>query len=314
MTVSDEQSSEASGEAQRREAIDAQIRQVASGMAEVGRQVRELAAAFATSFEPVRAQIQEALASAATVGAQIARNAQAMTEQLGPPLLLFVEGLRQLPPEMRKKLIVLGEHGWYLDPNLALPAVWDLADAFEQGRADEADAALANHLRSRLDEIEAELIKVAPRRAKLVQSALAAHRRGEFNLSIPVLLAQTDGISHDATKGAGGGSLFRDRDGSPLTAAYVRQIAGDEFLSAMLAPLAQKLPINTSEAERKKVQNWTALNRHMVLHGESLDYGTEINSLKAISLLNYVASMLLAEDSEALAMTAALPNGGGRAS
>ena len=34
------------------------------------------------------------------------------------------------------------------------------------------------------------------------------------------------------------------------------------------------------------------LNRHEVLHGESVDYGTEINSLKAISLLYYIASVL----------------------
>lgn len=168
-----------------------------------------------------------------------------------------------------------------------------MADAFEDGRAAEADASLSAHFTSQLTEIEEELVKLAPAREKLVRSAFGAHRRGEYELAIPVLLAQTDGISVDAT----GGSLFRDAEGSPLTAAYVRGIASDEFLSAMLAPLAQKLPINATEKQRGKVENWTALNRHMVLHGEALDYGTEINSLKAISLLNYVAGMLLAKES-----------------
>ena len=42
--------------------------------------------------------------------------------------------------------------------------------------------------------------------------------------------------------------------------------------------------------ERESLMN--VLNRHEVLHGESVDYGTEINSLKAMSLLYYIASVL----------------------
>mgnify|MGYP001564484260 CR=1 FL=1 len=37
---------------------------------------------------------------------------------------------------------------------------------------------------------------------------------------------------------------------------------------------------------------FSALNRHQVMHGESVNYGSEINSLKALSPLNYVAVVL----------------------
>jgi len=50
------------------------------------------------------------------------------------------------------------------------------------------------------------------------------------------------------------------------------------------------LPISASEHERGDA--FVGLNRHQVLHGESTQYGTEMNSLKAISLLNYVAHIL----------------------
>ena len=36
----------------------------------------------------------------------------------------------------------------------------------------------------------------------------------------------------------------------------------------------------------------TGLNRHAVMHGESLDYDTKEKSLRALSLLNYVAVAL----------------------
>lgn len=61
-------------------------------------------------------------------------------------------------------------------------------------------------------------------------------------------------------------------------------------MAAMLSPLAQTLPIGASENERYK--GFPALNRHTVLHGESLDYGSKTNSFKAISLINYVAHVL----------------------
>jgi len=39
-------------------------------------------------------------------------------------------------------------------------------------------------------------------------------------------------------------------------------------------------------------ESFTALNRHQVMHGESSDYGTEINSLKAFSFLVCVGAHL----------------------
>ena len=73
----------------------------------------------------------------------------------------------------------------------------------------------------------------------------------------------------------------------------MEQIAADTYGAALLSPLAETLPIGASEYERPT--GFDELNRHMVLHGESLDYGTKINSLKAISLINYVAHVLTLE-------------------
>jgi len=65
-----------------------------------------------------------------------------------------------------------------------------------------------------------------------------------------------------------------------------------------LRPISLELPINASEKARERIAAergwpaWNELNRHQVLHGESVDYGTRLNSLKAISLLNYLVSFL----------------------
>ena len=108
-------------------------------------------------------------------------------------------------------------------------------------------------------------------------------------LSIPVLFAQTDGICREVV----GHYLFtktREKVPRPRTAVYVETLAADAFMSAMLSPLAQTLPVNASERELSRDSG--ALNRHAVLHGTAFDYGTRINGLKAVSLINYVATTL----------------------
>ena len=44
-------------------------------------------------------------------------------------------------------------------------------------------------------------------------------------------------------------------------------------------------------SEKQRGENFNYLNRHQIMHGESLDYGTEINSYKVISLLLYIVQV-----------------------
>lgn len=142
------------------------------------------------------------------------------------------------------------------------------------------------YFESRVGEIEESISKRFPSREKLIRAAFKAHRRQEYELSIPVFLAQTDGICKEVVKQY----LFTKQNKKPRTAIYVEQIAADTYRAALSSPLAKTLPIGASEHER--AEEFNELNRHMVLHGESLDYGNKVNSLKAISLVNYVAHVL----------------------
>ena len=63
----------------------------------------------------------------------------------------------------------------------------------------------------------------------------------------------------------------------------------DKVLFSLLVDEA--LPLWASEYRRG--DDFCGLNRHMVLHGESIDYGTKKNSLKTISLINYVTHLVV---------------------
>ena len=126
------------------------------------------------------------------------------------------------------------------------------------------------------------------RGAHLMQAAFRAHRQKDYSLAIPVFLTQSEGLCTDITNK----SLFRSHKKKPGTADYVEKIATDALTSALLSPLSRIIPINASEEHRRGSK---APNRHTVLHGESLDYGTKANSLRAISLLNFVGHFLKTE-------------------
>jgi len=209
---------------------------------------------------------------------------------ISPAFIEIQRTFRDLPPRTQKALLVLGEHGWFFDLNMPVSNLWELEEALTEGDIQDADRVLINYFDKRIDAIENAIVEKFPMRQKIISAAFTAHRRGEYELSIPVLLAQTDGICKDVAKE----HLFLKQNRKPRTAIYVEKTAANAFTAALLSPLAETLPIGASENERHA--EFDELNRHLVLHGESLDYGNKTNSLKAISLLNYVVQVLETDD------------------
>lgn len=209
---------------------------------------------------------------------------------ISPAFEQLRRSFRELPPRTQEALLLLGTNGWYLDLEMPLPWLWELKRALSEGNVGQAEEALVDYFESRLDDIEKSIVKRFPHRAHLIQAAFNAHRRHEYELSIPVLLAQSDGMCKELVNQY----LFIKQNKKPRTAIYVEQIAANTLMAALLSPLALTLPISASEHERPEGAD--ALNRHTVLHGESLNYGNKTNSLKAISLINYVAHVLEVEN------------------
>lgn len=202
----------------------------------------------------------------------------------------FQQSFQDLPFKMQELLILLGTEGWYLDLEMTPSELFEISQALTKKNIREVENVLAEYFEERLDNIEKSILKKFPNRKKIIKAAFNAHRRQEYELSIPVLLSQTDGICKEIANEYLFITKKKNKNKKPQTAIYVEKIASDTLLKAILSPLGQTLPINVSESERKK--GFNKLNRHMVLHGESLDYGTKTNSLKAISLINYVAQVL----------------------
>lgn len=190
-----------------------------------------------------------------------------------------------LDKEIPRTLI---RHGWYPTADMSGMGIALLArelDDPEEERAVLARQVFIKKFRADADTLEQTLVEQFPNRAHVISDAFAAHRETKFNLSIPVFFAQADGIAW----GLFGKPLFSGqtiRDADALASGIREGILRELFLSLMW----EEWPLALSA--RKRPADFSHLNRHQVMHGEVCDYGTEENSLKAMSLLNFCAFVL----------------------
>ena len=182
-------------------------------------------------------------------------------------------------------------HGWYPTANMSAGQVADLAGELEdpdEERAASAHEVFINKFREDADTIEQRLATQFPDRAQAISDAFAAHRQAKFSLSIPVFLAQADGITSDRL----GETLFSSKTiqmAEGLASEVKEGILRKLFLGLMWSEWPLALPVN------QRPDNFSGLNRHQVMHGEVSDYGTEVNSLQAMALLNFCSFILTAQ-------------------
>jgi hypothetical protein len=208
-----------------------------------------------------------------------------------PPDLLkqfekVAERFTKAPEEMKELSTELAKRGWYTNLDMPIKFLYTLRSYLREKRAKDIDKMMIAYIRIHFEPIENEIMSVVPPRAEVLSAAFRAHMQKAYTLSVPVFLAQADGICSELL----GVGLYSRTKGIPKTAPTVEQFKHDEFISAFLEPLRVAGALNAYEDEKHQYPD--ILNRHEVLHGKSLNYATELNSFRAISLLSYLCSVV----------------------
>lgn len=184
-------------------------------------------------------------------------------------------------PELQGKILSLFQAGWAVDPDQ--PILFVRLAIGEFGDFSKADEWISEHYESRLDEMQLALSARHPDRAPIFADAFDAHRQGLYTLSVPVVLAQADGIIgtryertqlFSRSRNHGLASQIKDMKPGQLSTMWAEIMSGKAEVSSN----TQDLP-----------EGFEGLNRHAVMHGTDVNYGSRANSLKAISML-YMAS------------------------
>jgi len=209
------------------------------------------------------------------------------TELIRKVFLILSEANYAISENTRNVTKLLGEKGWYISLDMPLSSLVKIVSENSESDKDDLDEIMSEYFREHSQSIIDNIALNFPNRGKVIRSAFKAHNNGDYDLSIPVFLAQADGICYEII----GIQLYGRKKGKPKTEKYVEKLSADTFMTALLEPFRTPLPISASKCDRNEINDY--LNRHAVLHGEYSDYGIEINSLKSMSLLNYIAQVLL---------------------
>lgn len=270
-----------------------------------GDAIARMVSSFASQVAPmpnVLASVDWSRVVAAQTGvSQLAAN----FEKSFRPLLDQIASVGQLiasafptDEEFERVSSTLADRGWFLGLVFPIGIVRKVDALLATDDGDGVESLMQDYVRRRLGHILRAAEERCPSRAAILESAMKAHEESKFELSVPVLLAQADGIAGEIL----GGHLFRRHNKTTVASRQLDDklielgITLDHGLvTVALAPVydAASIGIHTEERDKRRTQDplYGPLNRHGVLHGLDLDYGTEANSLRAFLLLEFLLSV-----------------------
>jgi len=211
----------------------------------------------------------------------------------------------EFPQRSKEAMDIASAKGWFFAWTGSLREAYAVTDQLRSIDEEQVNEFMAAHYRSKVDCLSENLSKQFPARAVAISAAVRAHKRADtdgYTLSIPVFIAQADGMISEIL----GAVSALQKVGSKLTkqgakegetrAAYAlrNKVADEEDLNYVNPILAlHDLDFLMSQGDRAASTQssggeFSALNRHQVMHGEVSDYGTEFNSLRAFSFLCFI--------------------------
>lgn len=177
------------------------------------------------------------------------------------------------------------DYGWFVE-------YWmqpmDVFKALLSNDPKTVDRLFASYLKSNLKEIENNITTRFPERKHILQSAFKAHRRKKWELSIPVLLTQIDGIFREITSK----EIFSKRD-NKNPSRWLDQMNESNVPKLSLAVLE---PLRKSEVFAANFNDAMKypfmIHRNSILHGYETNFVNETNAYKTLSLLNYISTIV----------------------
>ena len=192
-------------------------------------------------------------------------------------------------------ILELSDHGWYLAYDTMPLTALELGEKLKKGCLKEVDDILIQYHEETLNLVEKRVVSLNPNRESIIKEAFDNHRNKKYNSSIVLLLTQVDGLCYDKYQKyffTNNTKLSRKNIYKPQVEEKISE-REKRILNGFEIPLQQSTGINEHTSNLSKFP--IRLNRHDILHGMDYNYGTKINSLKIISLLNYINDIVVRE-------------------
>lgn len=185
-----------------------------------------------------------------------------------------------------KYFIILAKYGWFYELNGDVNSHIGIVNQIKKGNIEKVNDYLIDYYSSSFERIITSLKKRHHDRTEVFTEIEKAHNNKQFFVAIPCILSQIDGICYDMFQKY----FFINDNKLPAIRNDISSLS-NTLLDYFLSPFNNITPIMANKKDLKLFS--CSLNRHEIIHGVNKSYGTEINSLKCISLLKFVSYVLI---------------------
>lgn len=176
------------------------------------------------------------------------------------------------------------ETGWF--------GTWITALSPHEVDKNNIDAHMICWLERDWDQWKIDLTTLFPNRKHILEEAFKLHEEGRYLASIPLFFSQADGICGEFL----GKDYFSQQGFERIVELYSQTPYGDQnfILDVFKAETNPSVKTIIRRKSSLVINSDKFPNRHGILHGDKghLEYGTKINSLKALSFLQQISFVI----------------------
>ncbi|TSJ41282.1 hypothetical protein [Fluviicola chungangensis] len=198
-----------------------------------------------------------------------------------------------------ESLSLLSEQGWYVSPRpFDDISINKIPYYLKAENAIEFEEMIVDEIEKALPELISDCQESFPNRADIFDEIHRLYKNSFFRSVVTMCYTQADGISNDIFQV---GFFDKDRNEEYKLKSYLRL----RQLNFNYSPgIIKQLDIPTNEITansqsghlQETEKKARSFNRHLVLHGHSLEYGTKLNAIRAICVLDFLQYLTKAVD------------------
>jgi len=173
---------------------------------------------------------------------------------------------------------LLSNYGWYISSDMSWKLVFDIFQAVKKDDVKFINNTVKKYYNENFETKLKVLVRKFPERKDIIIEAFEAHKKKMYFSSTTLFLTQTDGLCQ--------GRLFRNKKARELLTNEKKR------RSIFNAVLAKESAINVDTRKVDNSNYKSDLNRHAIMHGFDTKYSSEVNSLKALSILCFVSDYI----------------------
>jgi len=207
---------------------------------------------------------------------------------------------KNIPDRVDTIYSYLAQRGWFIPFHFAgLNAFKRYESLIENKKHKIIEKELQKYIKDHQKSFKLQAERYFPKRFKILSSAFDAHDNEQYELSIPVFLAQADGMFVELIE-----TTFYSNDKDILRktkANLLEKLAKNGHPKStnslgylLLKQFAEKSLLHESFEEIEKRKNndpeLNPLNRNTILHGRDIEYANEANSLRTIALIGLLSN------------------------